>query len=139
MKNLIINKLKTVKMKEINKNVSMETSVNGFLFYRSYFEAIETLSNKKQLIAYRALAKYALNGEEEKDLPPNVLAILKIAMPNLDANRRKYLKKLKTNPKETLAVFEEGVSLPKKEKKPIIHSDVIKEFEDDESADEFDD
>ena len=97
--------------------------VKGFIFYRAFHEAIETLSEKNKLIAYKAITEYALNGEEATNLPLRVLAILKIAMPNIDANRRKYFKKLEkesqSSQKETISIFEEEVLLPKKEKMPI--------------------
>jgi len=108
---------------KITDNKQDSGVVNGFVFYRSYYEAIETLSNKNKLTAYEAIARYALNEEESINLPIRVLALLKIAMPNLDANRRKYLKKIEKNSqlsqKETISIFEEEVLLPKKEKKPI--------------------
>lgn len=65
----------------------------SFVFYRSYFEAIETLSMKNRLIAFEAITKYGLDREETMNLPPRVLAILKMAIPNINANHEKYLKK----------------------------------------------
>ena len=88
--------------------------IDGFVFYRSYFEAIETLSSKNRLIAYEAITNYALNGEETTGLPSRVLGLLRIAKANLDANRRKYLKKM--NSKQQVSQREESVSF---ENKPI--------------------
>lgn len=63
-------KMKTTISKE---NMERET----FVFYRSYFDAIELLSKKNRLLAYEAIAKYALTQEEIQDLPPQVAIILK--------------------------------------------------------------
>ena len=112
--------LKQQTMKENNKQ-QKENAIEGFVFYISYFEAIGTLSSKNQLIAYEAIAKYAFYGEEVADLPVRVLAIFKMAKPNIDANRRKYLAKKKrksqTNQESTpiQGDYIEKVSLPKKE------------------------
>ena len=65
-------KMKTTISKE---NMERET----FVFYRSYFDAIELLSKKNRLLAYEAIAKYALTQEEIQDLPPQVAIILKMA------------------------------------------------------------
>jgi hypothetical protein len=89
----------------------------NFLFYPSYFEAIETLSKKNRLIAYEAIVKYGLYEEEPINLPKVVLSIFTIAKPNIDANRRKYLKKGKSK-SQTIDSFEEEliekIPLPKK-------------------------
>lgn len=77
----------------MNKN--RKTEKEGFLFYKSFYEAIETLSIKKQLIAYRAIAKYGLYNEAVQDLPLQVLGILKMAMPIIDANAERYNKKIR--------------------------------------------
>jgi len=124
-------------------NKQENDAVNGFVFYRSYYDAIETLSMKNKLIVYEAIARYALNGEEPMNLPIRALGIFKVTMRNLDANRRKYLKKIEkaslSNQKETSPIFEKGVILPKKEKK-LINNDNDTEFIDDDAddADEFD-
>ena len=66
---------------------------NGFVFYKSYYEAIEILSAKRKLLAYQAIIKYGLYNEVTQDLPPQVSAMLKMAMPTIDANTQKYNKK----------------------------------------------
>ncbi|MDR0231300.1 MAG: DUF6291 domain-containing protein [Dysgonamonadaceae bacterium] len=95
---------------EIMKEIST-IKRDSFVFYRSYFEAIETLSMKNRLIAFEAIAKYALDREEAMDLPNGVLAILKMAIPNLDANHVKYCKRMKSMPQtsgeDTSAASEE--------------------------------
>lgn len=99
---------------------------DSIVFYRSYYEAIETLSVKNKLLAYEAIIKYALNQEVAKDLPVRVLAILKMAMPNIDANNRKYNNRLKSNEQKNNFDFEkdfEGkVLLPKKKNVSMINN-----------------
>lgn len=115
-----------MKTKDSKKqNVETIKEKSSFVFYRSYFEAIETLSMKNRLIAFEAIAKYGLDREETTNLPPRVLAILTMAIPNIDANHKKYFRKMKTisqaSQKDTSDVFEdesiEEVLLPKKEYK----------------------
>lgn len=97
---------------------------NTFVFYRSYFDAIELLSKKNRLLAYEAIAKYALNQEEMQDLPPQVLIILKIAKPNIDANIRNYNKRVKGKRQKIASDLEkelnEEVELPRKKGTSII-------------------
>ncbi len=47
-----------INMKTIISKENMERET--FVFYRSYFDAIELLSKKNRLLAYEAIAKYAL-------------------------------------------------------------------------------
>ena len=68
-----------INMKTIISKENMERET--FVFYRSYFDAIELLSKKNRLLAYEAIAKYALTQEEIQDLPPQVAIILKMAKP----------------------------------------------------------
>ena len=62
---------------------------DSFVFYRSFYEAIESLPKSKQLEVYRAIAAYALNGEEPK-ISGVSLSIFKISRPTLDKNLKKY-------------------------------------------------
>ena len=62
---------------------------DSFVFYRSFYEAIESLPKSKQLDVYRAIAAYALNGEEPK-ISGVSLSIFKISRPTLDKNLKKY-------------------------------------------------
>ena len=83
--------------KNSNKlNVETIEKRESFLFYRSFFEAIETLSIKNRLIAYEAIVKYGLTKEEAIDLPRGVLAILKMAMPIIKAAQGNYDRRAKS-------------------------------------------
>lgn len=42
----------------------MTNKKDSFIFYRSFFEAINDLPDENQLIIYRAISEYALNFEE---------------------------------------------------------------------------
>lgn len=100
-----------------------DMAIDGFVFYRSYFEAIKMLSAKNQHMLYNSITNYALNKEEPVSLPTKTLAVFKVIKPNLDANRRKYLKKAKSKSqalqRDTTSPIEdefvEKVPLPKKE------------------------
>lgn len=92
---------------------------DSFVFYRSYWESIELLSIKKQLLAYKALVKYGLNQKEMENLPPQVAIILKIAKPNIDANIRNYNRRIKNKERKKMSDFEKEleakVQLPERE------------------------
>ena len=95
----------------------------GFIFYASYYEAIQTLSLKNKLLAYEAITRYALYQDVIPDLPPRVLAILKVAMPNIDANFEKYNKKVAKTQKgvsEFDKIAHRRVDLPLKKEAPIL-------------------
>ena len=112
-------------------------SIDGFILYRSFYEAIKTLSNKNQLIAYDTIMRYAFNGEEPTDLRPRVSAIFTMAKPQIDANRKKRLKKMESNfqtmrrdnsipDEETI----EKIVLPRKESKTETNNNSCKNEED---------
>lgn len=61
---------------------------DGFLFYRSYFEAISQLEPDDQLKAYQAVCDYGLNGAAH-ELSGASAAVFMLARPNLDASRKK--------------------------------------------------
>jgi hypothetical protein len=62
----------------------------SFVFYRSYYEAIEKLPIKKQLTAYKTLLQYGLDGTEYKSKEPAVNMIMSLIKPNIDTNIKKY-------------------------------------------------
>lgn len=61
---------------------------DGFLFYRSFYEAIHSLPKKDRLSAYEALIEYALDGTTPC-LSGAPAAVFTLAKPNIDASRRK--------------------------------------------------
>lgn len=62
---------------------------DSFIFYRSFFEAIDEVDEKQQLIVYRAIAIYALNREEPK-LDGIAKVLWRLIKPQLDANWKRY-------------------------------------------------
>lgn len=62
---------------------------DSYIFYRNFFECIEKLSQKEQLLAYRAISNYALNGVET-ELSGMAQIIYEMAKPNIDSNNKKY-------------------------------------------------
>lgn len=67
-----------------------EPRPNSFVFYRSFFDAIEQASEEEQLQLYRGITLYALNGEEPtfKGLLRAVWLVIK---PQIEANYKRYL------------------------------------------------
>ena len=63
----------------------------SFIFYRSFYEAIEDLNDKEQLKVYKAIAKLALN-DEEMQLTGVANTIFKLIKPQLKANNERYEK-----------------------------------------------
>ena len=61
---------------------------DGFLFYRSYYEAIQKLAKKDRLSAYEAIFEYALN-ENELELSGAQAAVFMLIKPTLDASKKK--------------------------------------------------
>jgi len=102
-----------MKANDNNQNGEIKKTLekNSFVFYHSYFEAIETLSRRDRLIAYEAITKYALYGEEAKELPNRVLGIMVMAKPNIDAAHKNYLRRMKStsqkNKRDTFAPIDE--------------------------------
>ena len=62
----------------------------GFIFYRSYAEALADLENPKvELELYRAIIKYGTTGEMP-ELSKVAKAMMRLIKPQLDANLRRY-------------------------------------------------
>lgn len=62
---------------------------DSFVFYRSFLEAIDQADTESQLKLYRAIALYALNGEEPR-LVGLVNAVWLAIKPQLDANYKRF-------------------------------------------------
>lgn len=63
---------------------------NKFSFYASYLEAIDTLPDDQQLQLYKAIAHYALQGEEPDGLTGFAKACFPLIKPNIDSDNRRY-------------------------------------------------
>jgi len=63
---------------------------DSFIFYRSFYEAIQDLPKENQLELYNAIAQYSLNFEEKK-LNGISKTIFKLIKPQLDANNKRFV------------------------------------------------
>lgn len=63
----------------------------SFIFYRSFFNAIEKLSKRNKLIAYEAVVKYGLNQEMVENLPTGASIVQEMAIAQIKANHKKVL------------------------------------------------
>ena len=63
---------------------------NSFVFYSSFYEAIETLPDASYLRLSKAIAKYALYGEEPTNLQGYEKNIFVLIKPQIDANNKRY-------------------------------------------------
>lgn len=72
----------------------MNSKRDTFVFYRSFYEAINDLNDKDQLAIYKAVSELALNfNEVELDGLPKT--IFKLIKPQIEANNRRYLNGVK--------------------------------------------
>lgn len=62
---------------------------DSYIFYRSFYEAMEDLADSEQLDIYRAITIYALEGKEP-DMTSYPKAIFRLIKPQLDANTKRY-------------------------------------------------
>lgn len=70
-----------------NKNKKKKSR---FIFLRSFFEAIEKMPKENQLEIYRAVANYALNGEDT-ELKGSSGAVFNLIKARIDENNKKIL------------------------------------------------
>ena len=62
--------------------------IDGFVFYLSFWDAIQDLSDEDRLAVYDAVCRYALTGEVS-DLTGTPSTVFKLIRPQLDANRKR--------------------------------------------------
>ncbi len=62
---------------------------DSFIFYRSFYEAINDLDDQSQLQLYKAIASFSLN-EEDGELSGLVKTIFTLIKPQLEANNQRY-------------------------------------------------
>lgn len=72
-------------MEEITNRIHRDS----FIFYRSFYEAIEQASDTDQLQIYRGIAQFALNGTEP-EFTGLLQAVWLATKPILEANNRRY-------------------------------------------------
>lgn len=75
-------------LKKNEENV--EKNRESFIFYRSFFEAIEELDDKKRLKMYDSISKLALKNEETEDLKGICKQLFTLIRPQISANNKRY-------------------------------------------------
>ncbi len=68
----------------------MTQQKKGFIFYKSFHEAIKELPNKQQLEIYQAIFEYSFE-EKDKKLEGISKSIFTLIKPQLEANHKKFL------------------------------------------------
>lgn len=63
---------------------------NSFVFYRSFYEAIQDLKEKDQLKMFKAICELALNGKE-LELTNQANTMFKLIKPQITANNERYI------------------------------------------------
>jgi hypothetical protein len=63
---------------------------DSFVFYRSFYEAMEGLSDAEKGQCFEALANYAINGEEPRNMTPVVRLFFIMARPQIDKNNQRF-------------------------------------------------
>ena len=63
--------------------------MDGFIFYASFKDAIDLLSESEQLEAYRGICEYGISGKEIEFSHPSAYAIYLMAKPQIDANNKR--------------------------------------------------
>ena len=63
---------------------------DGFVFYRSFAEALEALPADQYKAVMTAVCHYALEGTAPDSLDPLTGAVFTLIRPQLDANNRRY-------------------------------------------------
>ena len=66
-------------------------SVDSFVFYRSFFDAVAYLPDEQRLKAYDAICDYALNHVETETDEPIINGMLALIKPQIDANYKRKL------------------------------------------------
>ena len=63
---------------------------DGFIFYRSFYDAIKDLPRDIQSEIYTAIMEYSLNGKETENLKPIARSVFTLMKPQIDANNKRF-------------------------------------------------
>ena len=66
----------------------------GFIFYRTFYEALASMKNRARLHLYDVIMRYALYGEEPTDLNGEQMRTFILIRPQLDAQRTETASKV---------------------------------------------
>ena len=103
-----------------------------FTFYRSFWEAVQSLPKKDKLPVLEAIISYALDGATPSGLSQSQVAFFLLVKPNLDASRKKAANgkqggsKTKANGSKTQAKKEREKEVEKENEEEI---EIEKEYE----------
>ena len=64
--------------------------VTGFVFQRSYYEALRGLDDESRLAVLDAMTDYAFTGKEPENLQPLPLACFTLIRPTIDSSLSRY-------------------------------------------------
>lgn len=82
------------KAKVSNPEIDAEIPArDGFIFYKTFYDALSSMKPMSRLHLYDAIMRYALYAEEPINLNPEQIRIFTLIRPQLDANERKRQKK----------------------------------------------
>lgn len=113
----------SLREEQVMKKQCENSPRESFVFYRSYYKAILTLSMKNRLKVYDAIVEYALNHKIPEDLPKHALGIFEMVKPNVDACNRNYFKRIERKKQKDTSNFgrevNEKVLLPEMENEPF--------------------
>ncbi len=99
-----------------------ETHEDSFIFYRSFYEAMEGQSDADRLALYDAIARLALNGEKA-ELPPAPRGLFTLIIPQIEANRKKRAcgRRGGRPPREKTNGYEDEKTIGYEKKKPNVN------------------
>lgn len=96
---------------------------NSFVFYDSYFDAIDELDEEIQLKIFRLICKYALY-KEEQEMSGIEKAVFLLIKPTIDSNEKRYENSKKGGEAKAKKIKKEKADVPEKnESKPDSVSD----------------
>lgn len=82
------------KAKVSNPEIDAEIPTrDGFIFYKTFYDALSSMKPMSRLHLYDAIMRYALYAEEPTNLNTEQIRIFTLIRPQLDANERKRQKK----------------------------------------------
>jgi len=108
----------------------------GFVFYKSWFDSIKTMSESDQLFMFKKIVAYGTG--EDYDLPNHLMVFWYLIQPQIDSNNKKYKDGSKGGrPKKTTGLENENHSLLKnKPKEKEKEKDKVKDNDKDISIEE---
>ena len=84
-----------------------QNAEEAFVFYRSFFEAMEGLADRDKLVLYDAIARMGLYGEQP-ELPLEAKRLFVLILPQLKANRKKRVEGRKGGRPAAIGYVEKG-------------------------------